>query len=319
MKVKTKLKVAVGVVTLLLGTLGAQAQTLKEAMEAYNAAAKLDNAKNYQEALKKYDEAISIYDALGDTGNQYRMKAADRIPVLQYKYGLELYKQKKFDETIKAFIKLEELAQTYNSDEYAKKAKSIIPKLYYAKGKSLMDKGENDAAIEAFNNAIPEYGMAYIRLAQIYSTQKDEENFSAIINKTLALNQAKLSSTAEKLALSFYGKNAAQALKDSDYPNAEKYFKELVNFKEEADVYYQLAVVYNKQQKWDDAIEAANKGLELFTEEGTTKDAKLYFELGSAYKGKGDNTAACEAYKKAAKGDYEEAANYEIEHTLKCQ
>jgi len=156
-------------------------------------------------------------------------------------------------------------------------------------------------------------------IRDVGNNQKDEENFSMIIGETMALNQAKLSGTAEKLALSFYGKNAAKALQENDYPSAEKYFKELVNFKEESDVYYQLAVVYNKQQKWDSAIEAANKGLELFTEEGTTKDAKLYFELGSAYKGKGETTTACEMYKKAARGDYEEAANYEIEHTLKCK
>ncbi len=319
MKVKTKFKVAVGVVTLLLGTLSVQAQTLKEAMEAYNAAAKLDNAKNYQEALKKYEEAISIYDELGDPTNQYRLKAADRVPVLQYKYGLGLYKQKKFDETIKAFATLEKLAEKYNNEEYAKKAESIVPKLYYAKGKNLMDNGNNEGAIEAFNQAVPAYGMAYIRLAQIYSKQKDEEKFSEIVGKTMELNNSKLTGTAKKLALSFYGKNAAAAVQANDFAKAEKYFSELAKYQEDSDVYYQLAVVYNKQKKWDDAVTAANKALELFTEEGTTKDAKLYFELGSAYKGKGDNTAACDAFKKAAKGDYEEAANYEIEHTLKCQ
>jgi tetratricopeptide (TPR) repeat protein len=319
MKVKTKFKVAVGVVTLLLGTLSVQAQTMKEAMEAYNAAAKLDNAKNYQEALKKYEEAISIYDDLGDPTNQYRMKSADRIPVLQYKYGLSLYKQKKFDETITAFNKLEDLAKKYNNDEYAKKAKGIIPKLYYAKGKNLMDNGNDEGALEAFNKAVPAYGMAYIRMAQIYSQQNDEENFSNVIENTMQLNNSKLSATAEKLALAFYGKNAAKAAQASEYPKAEKYFNELAKYQEDSDVYYQLAVVYNKQQKWDEAINASNKALELFTEEGTTKDAKLYFELGSAYKGKGEKAAACDAFKKAAKGDYEEAANYEIEHTLKCQ
>ena len=79
-----------------------------------------------------------------------------------------------------------------------------------------------------------------------------------------------------------------------------------------------LALVYNGQSKWDNAIESCNKALTFFKGEETTKDAKIYYELGNAYKGKGDTNAACEAYKKAAKGDYAEHANYEIEHTLKC-
>jgi len=322
MKMKTKLREVVGVVTLLFVTLGAQAQTLQEALESYNAAAKLDNAKNYAEAIKQYEKTISMYDALEDSENQYSVKSANRIPVLQYKYALGFYKQKKYDETIAAFEKLVEYSDTYNNAEYAKKGNAIIPKLYYAKGKSLMDKGQNDEALVELNKSIelnPKYGMSYIRMAQIYSEKNDETNFSATLEKASALKQSKVSATAEKLAKAFYSKNGATAFQKGDFTEAEKHFIKLTNYMENDDVYYQLASIYNKQSKWDKAIEAANKAIELFTEEGTTKDARLYFELGSAYKGKGDNTAACDAYKKAARGDYEEAANYEIKHTLKCQ
>ena len=93
------------------------------------------------------------------------------------------------------------------------------------------------------------------------------------------------------------------------------YFKGVRN----TDIYYQLAVIYNKQSKWDAAIEAGNKALELFGDAGTTKDARIYYELGNSYYGKSDNIAACDAYKKAAKGDYEALAKYQIEQVLKCQ
>ena len=59
--------------------------------------------------------------------------------------------------------------------------------------------------------------------------------------------------------------------------------------------------------------------IELFADAGTTKDAKIYYELGNSYLGKGDNTAACDAYTKANKGDYAEAAKYQMEHVVKCQ
>ena len=76
-------------------------------------------------------------------------------------------------------------------------------------------------------------------------------------------------------------------------------------------------VIYNKQSKWDASIEAANKALEIMGEVDT-KDAKVHFEMGNSYYGKGDNTAACEAYGKANKGDYAEAAKYQMEHVVKC-
>ena len=57
----------------------------------------------------------------------------------------------------------------------------------------------------------------------------------------------------------------------------------------------------------------------MFTDAGTTKDAKIYYELGNTYAGKGDNAAACDAYTKANKGDYAEAAKYQMEHVIKCQ
>jgi len=86
----------------------------------------------------------------------------------------------------------------------------------------------------------------------------------------------------------------------------------------DANFYYYYSIVYNKKKEWDNAVKAANKGLELEKDENEAK-AKLYFELGTAFYGKGDSAAACKAYKEAVYGDYVEQANYQIKEVLKCQ
>ena len=86
----------------------------------------------------------------------------------------------------------------------------------------------------------------------------------------------------------------------------------------DANTYYYYALAYNKIKDWDKAIISANKALEIEKDEKDAK-AKIYFELGTAYYGKGDTSEACKAYKDAAYGDYVAQANYQLKEVLKCQ
>jgi len=83
------------------------------------------------------------------------------------------------------------------------------------------------------------------------------------------------------------------------------------------DVLAYLSKAYNGASKWDSAIEAANKGIAL-EEDVPEKEAKFWFEIGLAYKGKGDKSNACDSFKKAMFGQYVENAKYEIDVDLKC-
>ena len=73
---------------------------------------------------------------------------------------------------------------------------------------------------------------------------------------------------------------------------------------------------YNATSKFDQAIEAGNKGLEL--ESKPEKQADFYFQLGKAYEGKKDNANACASFKKVTTGPNKAAADYEIKTVLKC-
>ena len=325
---KFKIMSRIAAMIIIMGfAVNISAQTATEAVDALKAGAEKSQAKDYLGAIESFKQCISIYNELGETENENRATAAKQIPNMQYKYAIGLYKEKKYDESIAAFGVLKEYSETYNDAKNLKKANSTIPKLYYAKGASLLKAKDYAAALEALDKSIeldPKYPMSYLRKAQVYKDQKDEPNFKEAIdnaiNAAVTKKDTKSEGTAKQLAGKFYSNAGAYAFNAEKYDEAEKYYKNLMEYKEaDTDIYYQFAVIYNKQSKWDAAIEAGNKALELFGDAGTTKDAKIYYELGNSYYGKSDNTAACDAYKKANKGDYAEAAKYQMEHVVKCQ
>ena len=98
-----------------------------------------------------------------------------------------------------------------------------------------------------------------------------------------------------------------------------KYLKNSLEFDgENATAYFLLSQICNSQSKWEEAIENANKAME-YEKDDPEEKAKIYFELGNAFSGKGENSNACDAYKKSAIGAFKAAAEYQIEHVLKCQ
>jgi tetratricopeptide (TPR) repeat protein len=83
-----------------------------------------------------------------------------------------------------------------------------------------------------------------------------------------------------------------------------------------SNTYLILTLAYNSTNKFDEAIDAAKKGIDL--EEKAEKQADFYYQLGKAYEGKKDNTNACASFKKVTAGPNKPAADYEIKTVLKC-
>lgn len=330
MKLNVRLKI-VGLAVLLIASIGLKAQTEQEALEAYNEGVQLAQFNSLNDAIEAYKECVEIFNQLGEDVSEenlsVKVTAETQIPALQYKIAAGLVKEKKYEEAIDAFKVLKMYSEEYNNEKYLKRAESTIPKLYYTIGRNYAAKDQVDPAIENYQKAIeldPDYSTAYLRLAQVYGDKGDEENFKVNIDKVIEIGEKKNSSKTIKngkiIARKYYSQKGANAFSEKDYPLAERYFGYLIKYLDDkTDVYYQLALIYNAQTKYNEAIDAANKALELFTEEGTTKDAKIYFQLGTALHGMGKDAEACDAFKKAQKGDYEEQAKYQIEHVLKCQ
>jgi tetratricopeptide (TPR) repeat protein len=85
-----------------------------------------------------------------------------------------------------------------------------------------------------------------------------------------------------------------------------------------ADAHYRLAEVHNLQRNYNRAIEHANQALEYETG-GVTEKAKIYFELGTAYKALEQNGNACSAFENANYGEFSDPASHELEFVLECE
>ena len=324
---KFKIMSRIAAMIIIMGfAVNVSAQTESEAVDALKDGVSKSQAKDYLGAIESFKKCVSIYDELGLSNSENRGTAASQITKTQYKYALGFYKEKKYDESIAEFQKLAEYSKTYDDPEQLKKSEKVIPQLYYFKGKTLLDEKDYDGALEALNKSIEldaNYVNSYLRKAQLYDEKGDVENFKTTIDKAISISKTKKDSKSESAAMQMAGnvflRAGADAVKHDNWNEAENYFNTLTQYKEaDEEIYYQLAVIYNKQSKWDASIEASNKALELMGDVDT-KDAKIYYELGNSYYGKGDNAAACDAYSKANKGDYTEAAKYQMEHVVNCQ
>ncbi|MEA2107613.1 MAG: tetratricopeptide repeat protein [Bacteroidota bacterium] len=324
---KLKLTRTVTAMIFLLGfAVNLNAQTSSEAVDALKEGVSKSQAKDYLGAVESFKKCVTIYEELGEFENENRATAVKQIPVMQYKHALGLYKQKDYDGSINAFEKLAEYSKTYNNESYLKKAEGIIPQLYRIKGTNLLKEEKYDEAIASFNQALeynPYDAKVYVYKTMALREQDNDEALKESANKgievAIAKNKTEEENDIKSLAGNYFLKKGADAYTAENYTDAAEYFNQSLEYKEaDSDLYYQLSAVYNKLEQWDKAIEMANKSLELFNGQGTTKDAKIYYELGNAYLGKGDNAAACDNYSKAAKGDYQEAAEYQMKHVVKC-
>lgn len=301
-------------------------QTVNDAIMAYNKGLNSRQGENYDSAIVYFNEATSIAKQLGEEGEEVVINVESQLPALYYQKATQLYNDKKVDEAIQYYNTTVELANKANDSDLAQKATGAMSEMYYFKGATSFQNKDYEGAKTNFNKAIeilPENTKAYYMLTATYKSTNDDENFYNTAKKSAevakANNDSKYYENTIKLAGDYFLKKGNDAKKAEKYSDAEKNLKNSLEFdSDDPKAYYLLTQVYNAQKKWDSAIEAANKTLEY--EKDTPEDkAKAYYELGNAYKNKGDKTNACSAYKKSAVGPFKESAEYIVKNDLKCE
>ena len=309
----------------IFGLIGfSQAQDINEAREAYNNALQLGKT-DPTTAIASIKQCLEICDQIGEDGTDVKVLAESLLPSLYYQVGTNLVKAKKITQAIPAYQEALKIAEQYKNQEFTVKSKSILPKLYNSVGVSHYKKSEFNKAIEALKQAIvydPDYAKAYYTMGLVYKKIDDPANFETTMDKGLVAadnsNDNKTKSQITKAANTFFLAGGTKALSDGKAEDAASMLNKALKYDPEGvDTYFFLASALNELKKFDEAIEACNKALGL-GEADEEKDAKHYYNLGLAYKGKGDKTAACEAFNKALFGQFKENAQYEIEHELKC-
>ncbi len=309
------------VVVVVLTSTAIFSQTLDQAGEVFNQAIQFSKDANYTEALKSYQSAIQICDQLGDEGLELKIKAEQQLPSTYFNIAKGLYEVKKYTEAIPQFEEAANWADKNGETKTADASRTYVAGIYTALGNADLKAESYDQALEKYNKALsakPEYYKAYYGMGLTYKKQDDLPMMKEALDKVITMggDDAKTIGQAKDAAASAYLNTGAKALQATGYTKAIENLNasleyDTTNYK----AFYYLALSYNGAGKYDDAIAAAGKALELNTED----KSDIYFEMGVSYEKKGDNANACASYKKVTGGNNVAAAKYQIEQVLKCQ
>lgn len=302
------------------------AQTYEDVVKGFNEGYALVKSGENAKAKAKFYEVISIATKVGDAASDIKKKSEDQIPPLQYKLASEIYKKKDVAGSIVAFQEAYDLSIKYKDAQIERKSKDIIPKLYYTLGNSFYKKENLDEAIVNYTKAIelePNYGKAFYQLALVYKGKDDLDltlaNFDKAIEISLATNDRVTAREGEDAARDLLVFKGAKQIEARRFDEAITLLNKAINYDNESpEVYYRLAEANNKKSSFDLAINFAQKALQ-FEKGGKTDRAKMWYELGYAYKNKGNKSAACEAYEQASYGQFKTIAQHEMEFELKCK
>jgi tetratricopeptide (TPR) repeat protein len=297
------------------------AQTLDEAGTAFNQAIQFTKDLNYAEALKSYEQTIKICTQLGDAGMDLQLKAEQQLPGTYFNLAKGLFDAKNYTEAIPNFEKSAQYADQMGEIKTGDASRTYLAAIYTSLGNADYKSEDLDQAIEKFNKALsykPGYYKAYYGLGVVYKKQENLPLMKEALDKVIAMaeDDVKTIGNAKDAAASAFQKAGAVALQANKYSVAAENLTGSLEYNNtEPRTYFYLAIAYNGLSKWDDAITAANRALELQTED----KSDIYFELGKSSEGKGDVTAACDYYKKVIAGNNIPAAKYQMEQVLKCK
>lgn len=332
------------VFTLVIGVLFAGisseafAQDRRTAVQSFNKALELVKSNEFQQAITMYNQALAQAREAVDNGHEAEdiiERVEERLPQVYFQMAGAAYTEfqqdqtvENVDEAIASFQKAEEMAEEYNSDQFAAKAANVTTQLYYLKSARLFQQGEFGQAMTAVDEAIernPNYAQAHYQKGLIINKQEDENVEAFLTQMDRAIEAAQSASNSEVLTrarertaeeLVYEG---AQEIENENFDQAISLLERALEYNDQnPDVHYRLAEASNQQTRWNDALEHANRALELETGGNNTR-AKIYFEIGLAYQNLGNRSEACQAFENASYGSFKSNAEYKMEHELECE
>lgn len=305
------------------GMASLSAQTIDDVINKFNSAAELVNS-NAATAAKLLEESIELAIQVGPEADELRLMAQGQLPAVYFRVGTEQQRDGNTDAALVSFHKSLSLGLEYNDSSTVGRAQSILSRIYLSQGNNAYRAGENEQAIELLTKSVefhPENARAYLLMGLSHRRLENLESMIAAMDMAIAsaikAEDARTQSTAEKSVRDYLAIRANRSIQGKQASKAISYLDMAKNYGENAQTYFLLTLAYNSLQQWENAIAAAEKALALEVDDAVEK-AKIHFEMGNAYREKGDIEAACYAFRNAAHGKYAEAANHQIEHVLNC-
>ena len=305
------------------------AQTLQEVGEARNKGGELMAAKDFDGAISELEKCVDLAKKVGEEADEIRLVAESALPNLYLQKAEKLTSEKDYPASLKALDAVVAAAEKYNNADIKAKAEKSIPQIYYAMGAAAYSAKNYDEAVKNLDMVIardPDMAGAYFIKGVCYQTLKDEakmdENYKLAIEKGTANGDAASAQKAKAQLSKYYYNAGIVARKAQKWDDAIAAFNKTVDVDGDyVDAYYAMASCYNSKKGWDNAIASGEKALQIKSAAGA--DAKaldpIYYELGTAYAGKSDNGKACEYFKKVVNETFLKGAKYQIETALKCK
>lgn len=304
-----------------------------EAVTLYNEAQDLAEANQLEDAIETYRAALDL--ANENELEDISERITRQLPRVYYSRASNAFQQYQEERTIEAadnaielFNDAREAGEEFNDDQVVQQTTRALPQLHYLKSTIQFKNEDYDAAMASLDEALelnPNYPTAHYQRAVVYKQQNPEDIDQALehydraielaqeANDTRTLNNAR-SSAVEELIY-----RAVNLKDESNYSRAIELLEKVEQYDpQNSDAHYRLAEISNLRGNFDSAIEHSNQALELESG-GVTDRAKIYFELGTAYKGLGQKNNACEAFENANYGDFSEPASHELQFELECE
>ena len=301
-----------------------QAQSRNDVIKAYNEGAKVIKTDT-EAAITAFENAVTLADQVGETADDLKQKLTGALPSLYFKVANDaLSANKPVQEVIQAAKRAIDASEKYNSATNKENSEKVMLQAYLNMASGIFNENDYDTALSSFDSALminPGYVSAIYNKSLVYLRQNNADEFE----KSIDLYLEKLGSgpedekakQASKTALEYFRAAGSKANQEENLDEALALLTKAEKYGEDKDLFYFFADVYNKQKKFDQAMEYAQKGLALETGDSEAK-AKYYFQLGLAQKGKGQTSEACASFKNSLFGAFAEASKAERSN-LKCQ
>jgi tetratricopeptide (TPR) repeat protein len=298
-----------------------QAQDVNEAVNAYNAALQVMST-DPAGAVKSLNTCIDLCSKIGEPADSIKTAARSKFAETYYNLAINQAKAKDLEGAVVNFKEAIKYAEETKNTEVLKRTTPALVRIYAMQANTYLTQKDSLKAQESLDLALQlDTSNVTVWLVQmkIHQEADNDAGVESAIQKCIALSKnPNETRQAQQSGMKYFLSKGAKAVNGSKFEEGVTNLEKALTYDENnKDVLAFLAKAYNGLSKWDNAIEAANKGIAL-EEDVAEKEAKFWFEAGLAFKGKGDKPSACEAFKKAMVGQYTENAKYEIEVDLKC-
>ena len=289
-----RLFVAVAAFALAAGI--ASAQDMSAAVETFNMGAQTLET-NKAEALTQFKSALTQFEAC-DAEEAAEMIAQCKkiIPQTMVSIAKEQINEAQYDEALETLKEATATAEGYGQEETAAEAKELVPTAYTRKGAALLKAKDFVGAAAAFKAVVtldPADGQSQLLYGQALMQAGDNDAAVAAF-EAAAANGKK--DQAKKLLSNLFLKEGMALVKANKSAEAITALEKANSYGENANAYKLIASANTKLGKSKAAIEAYKKYLEVSPD---AKDAAdVMFTIAATAQKAGDKATAIEYYKK---------------------